>query len=185
MFGNEITSHLLVTFIYFLIVSVLRFKFDANLILLWTGALVGTFLLDIDHLLWWFYLHPEKEDSVEVNEIWKTKGFKGAKEIFRCLERYHFTHNRLVFHSAVFQVVLLLLAFYFLTSSGDLFASALIMAVNLHLLKDEWWDFFKRRENLADWLFWQIKGFTMNNLNIYMAVISSVFLMLTVLLIGS
>lgn len=161
----------------------MRFKLDANLILIWLGALFGTFFLDIDHLIWWFVTHPENEDSIEVNTVWKTHGFKGIKEIYRCLERYHFTHNRLIFHSAVFQIILLLLAFYLLSSGGDVFGSALIMSVNLHLLKDEWWDYLKRKEGLTDWLFWQVEGFTGKNPTVYLIIVSLIFLLLTGLLI--
>lgn len=184
---NEITSHLFVTFVYFLLVSVLKWKFDIGYLWLWIGALAGTFFLDIDHLLYWFVTHPEKEDSREAREI--VRGFRGVgdagklKELYLLGQKYHNTHHRLIFHSVVGQAVLLILAFYILSSGGSIFASALVMSINLHLLKDEWQAYFEDKEGLSDWLFWQIRLPMKKYLNLYLVGISVLFLILTRFLI--
>lgn len=196
IWNNEVISHLLVTFIYFFIVSVLRLVTGGvalgwlgmlGILELWLGAAIGVFLLDIDHLFYWWYLHPEKEDSMQAKGIWNQNNLKlkeKAKKLFELLQKYHVTHNRLMFHSVISQIVLLLLAFYLLTSGGSLFGSGIIMSINLHLLKDEWVDFLKNKEHFKDWLFWQIRE---TNLMVYakeyLAVASVIFLLLSVLLI--
>lgn len=166
IYQSEIVSHLLITFVYFFLVSVLRWKLDFNLFWLWLGAAVGTFFLDIDHLVYWLVTDPEKEDSKEARETIRrsttsTTGITSItgrlRELYVLLKRVHFTHTRLIFHSALGQIILLILAFYLLTSGGSVFGSAFIMAMNLHLLKDEWVDYQKDKGHLADWLFWQIK----------------------------
>lgn len=185
---SEIYSHLLVTFIYFLAVSVLRFKLDWNLLGLWLGALLGTFFLDIDHLIYWFITNTEKSDSIEAKKTVETKSFSvkaKIKELYRILKANHDSHTRLVFHSVVGQVILLILAFYLLTSGGSIFGSAFIISINLHLLKDEWFDYSNgKRLHLSDWLFWQVRGVsTEKHLSTYLIMVSALFLVFTGLLI--
>lgn len=190
---NEVFAHLLVTFVYFLLVSVSRWKFDFGLIWLWLGAFVGTFLLDFDHLIYWFITHPEEEDSIEAEKIVSdkmraAKGFSRIKEIikdsYELLQRVHSSHARLVFHSVVGQAILFVLAIYVITSGGSIFGSALVMAANLHLLKDEWTDFRRNKDHLADWLFWQIREPKLKEyLKEYLVGVTLVFLILTGLLI--
>ncbi|MGB9637254.1 MAG: hypothetical protein ACPLY7_00440 [Microgenomates group bacterium] len=184
LWRKEIFSHLLVAFVYFFLVSVLRWKLDWGVLMLWLGVLLGTFFLDIDHLIYWLVTHPEAEDSREVMEVWRTRGTRGIRRIREILENYHQSHNRLVFHSALGQVVLLILAVFVLTSGGSIFGSAFIMAINLHLLKDEWTDFGQNKDRLADWLFWQIREPKLKEyLKEYLVVASLLFLGLTGLLV--
>jgi hypothetical protein len=182
MFNSEIFSHLLLTFVYFVLVSLLRGNFDFSLVWLWLGALLGAFLLDIDHLLFWFWLRPQEGESIQARALAKMSNYRG---LYTLLKQTHEAHNRLVFHAATFQVVLLLLTFYVLTATNNLFGAGLVMAMNLHLLKDEWFDWLKgRREALADWLFWQVRGVLMADyLNLYLIFVSVVFLILSVFLI--
>jgi hypothetical protein len=182
MLSSEIFSHLLLTFIYFVLVSLLRGNFDFSLAWLWSGALLGTFLLDIDHLLFWFWLRPQEGESIQARALAKMSNYRG---LYTLLIQTHEAHNRLVFHTATFQVILLLLTFYVLTATNNLFGAGLVMAMNLHLLKDEWFDWFKgRREVLSDWLFWQVRGVAMMDyLNLYLAGATIIFLILTVFLI--
>lgn len=194
--NNEVWSHLLATFIYFFIVSVLRLVTGGGalggfgllgILELWLGAAIGVFLLDIDHLFYWWYLHPEKEDSKEAKNIWNKSGLKLKKKLKRLYElgqKWHNTHNRLMFHSAVAQVVLLLLSFYILTSGGSIFGSALIMSINLHLLKDVWTDFVERKEYLKDYLFWQVSQTRIvSYLKEYLILVTVVFFILSLFFI--
>lgn len=188
VFKNEIVSHFLVTFVYFLLVCVLRWDWKIwGLLEIWGGAMLGTFFLDIDHLLYWFVVHPEKEDAKEARGVWSLGNLgvaKKVKKLYGLLKKVHFAHNRLIFHSVVGQAILLILAFYLITSGGSIFGSAFILSINLHLLKDEWQDYFCSKIHLIDWLFWQIKGVvTEKQLTIYLIVVSLVFLVMTRLLI--
>lgn len=189
LFRSEVFSHLLVTFIYFFLVSVLRWELNWGLLTLWLGALFGAFFLDIDHLLYWFITHPEEESSREASGV--IGGIRGTGNIrgkivliYQLLQRAHESHTRLIFHSAIGQVILFILAIYIITSGGSIFGSALIMAVNLHLLKDEWTDFVEKKDHLSDWLFWQIREPKLKEyLREYLIAASLVFLILTGFLI--
>lgn len=155
MLKKEISSHFLVTLVWLVVISFLRWYLKWNLLWLWLGAFVGTFLIDIDHMIYWFFTYPEKQDSKIAKVLWQKRDFKG---LLLLLGRYHDTHTRLIFHSALFQVIVLLFSFYIFTSSGSLLTSGLVAGINLHLLKDEWEEIFEKKySHLNEWLFWQIK----------------------------
>jgi len=173
MLKKEITGHLIVSLIWLVAVSLLRWYLKWDLVWLWLGTLFGTFLLDLDHLIYWFFTHPEKQDSQTAKMLWQKKDFKG---LVLLLERYHDTHTRLIFHSALFQIIFLFFSFYIFTSSGSLFASGLAAGMNLHLLKDEWEDYFKNPSHLNDWLFWQVKKeISSETQKIYLVSVSAIF----------
>jgi len=178
---KELGSHFAASLVWLVAISFLRWYLKWNLIWLWLGTLGGTFLLDLDHLIYWFFTHPEKQDSQMARMLWQKKDFKG---LVLLLERYHDTHTRLIFHSALFQVIFLIFTFYIFTSSGSLFGSGLVAGMNLHLLKDEWEDYFKKPDHLNNWIFWQIKKeISLQEQKIFLILVLLIFVGLSFLLI--
>jgi len=171
---KEILGHFLVSLIWVMILSLLRWSLGWKLIYLWAGVALGTFILDIDHLIYWFVSHSEKQDSQLAKILWQKQDFPGLLSL---LARYHDTHTRLIFHSALFQGILFVLAFYIFTSGGSFFASGLVAAMNLHLLKDEWQEYLRGKEgHLNDWLFWQVqKEVNLRTQKIYLISVSAIF----------
>jgi len=176
--SREVVSHYLVTIIWLELITVLKWPIGWQLVWLWLGGLAGTFLLDIDHLIYWFFFQPEKQDSQMAKVLWQKRDFKG---LLLLLGRYHDTHLRLIFHTALFQAVLFIFSFYIFTSSGSLFASGLVAALNLHLLKDEWKEYLEKKyDHLKNWLFWQIKReISSETQKIYLIAASLVFIILS------
>lgn len=166
MFSGEIISHLLVSLVYFSLLLVLRWRWDFSLVEIGLGGLAGTFLLDLDYLLSRYFLQ-------------KKISFAGLAE------EISVRHRGLAFHTAIFQAILLMVSFFVLTSSNSNFGSALVLAMNLHLLKDEFWDYRQKgKDALAEWLFWQIKGdFLRRYLKAYLIGAGIIFAGLSVLLI--
>lgn len=186
---NELASHLFVFLVYFFLLSLLRFKLDGYLVWLWVGGLIGTYLLDVDHIIYWFWTHPEKEDSIKALGITRRiRGIGGIreireimKELYQLLKENHQSHNRLTFHTITFQIILLVLTVYVLSSSGSYFGAGLVLAMNLHLLKDIWQDYFiKGKEGLAEWFLWQIRGWGVEGrLKEYLILVSLVFILMS------
>lgn len=172
-YQKEIVSHYLVTLAFLLVM--LFFKgINLGLLFLSLGSILGTFFLDVDHLVYWFYFHPEKQDSKIALMLWHKKDIEGMLAL---LGRYHDTHTRLVFHTFFFQMVLLVFSFFIFTSGGSLFASGLVAAMNLHLLKDEWEEFLEKNyDHLNDWLFWQVKRkVNFEEQKLYLVLVSLIF----------
>lgn len=194
---NELASHLFIFLAYFIVLSLLRFKLDINLIWLWVGGLIGTYLLDVDHLIYWFVSHPEEEDSKQAVGIIKSfgggVGGEGGREtgreksfsllkktvvdLYQLGQESHYTDNHLIFHTITFQVILLILTVYVLSSSGSYFGAGMVLAMNLHLLKDCWQDYLVRgKEVMAEWFLWQVRGWGVERyLKEYLVLVSLVF----------
>lgn len=113
----------------------------------WVGGLIGTLLPDLDHAIYALYLRPQELSSQRVNymlkkkEIWETIKFLGETRGER---------TRLIFHSAVFQIVFLVLTFWVITSSGGTFGRGIVLAFFLHLLIDQAVD-ITETGGLANW----------------------------------
>jgi len=182
MLKREVTSHLLVTLAWLGIVTLLRWSWHWNLILLWLGGLAGTFLLDIDHLLYTLWIYPQELTSIRVRNLIEQRRFKDALIL---LADTHEERFKFAFHNALFQPILYVVCFFVLTSTGSLFGASLVMAMALHLLKDELEPLLLGREEyLRKWLFWQIKTeVSFYNQKLFVVLMLIVFLGLNLLLI--
>ncbi|PJC27871.1 hypothetical protein CO054_03190 [Candidatus Shapirobacteria bacterium CG_4_9_14_0_2_um_filter_39_11] len=182
MLKREVTSHLLVTLVWLGIVTLLRWSWHWNLILLWLGGFVGTFLLDTDHLLYTLIIYPQELTSMRVRRLLELRRFKEALVLLTDTHEERFKSS---FHNALFQPILYVVCFFVLTSTGSLFGASLVMAMALHLLKDELEPLLLGREEyLRKWLFWQIKTeVSFYNQKLFVVLMLIVFLGLNLLLI--
>ncbi len=114
------------------------------------GFIWGSFFIDIDHLIYWYFLAPDLPESQKAKKLVKDKDIVG---FFAHLERTHSHHTSLIFHHFFFQIVLAIITLFIFTSSDSVFAKAFILAINVHLLTDEIDDFFKNPTRLQAWLF--------------------------------
>lgn len=80
-----------------------------NFIFLFLGLLVGSLILDIDHLIFWFYLRPNLEESRLALMAWKKGDFRS---LLKLLKSTHLNHTNLIFHHYFFQVVMVLISFF-------------------------------------------------------------------------
>jgi hypothetical protein len=182
MLKKEISSHLLVTIIWLVIVTLLRWQWHWNLLLLWLGGLLGTFLIDLDHLLYTLVIYPQEVTSLRVKNLLQQRHYK---ETLTLLIDTHDERLKLAFHNAPFQVVFWVLCFFVLSSTGSLLGSGLVMAMALHLLKDEWELLFQgKEEHLRQLLFWPVKKeISFNQQKTFLLLMIIVFLGLNFLLI--
>jgi len=151
---KEIINHLIASLIIFVLVEIIwllggNFSFlKAGLFLL--GLALGTFLLDTDHLIYWFFLKPELGESKQAKIFWQQRNWRG---LFKFLGEDHKNHTSLVFHHFIFQAVLLTLAFFVLSSTSGIFGKGLVLALSAHLLVDQLVDLRKKPDHLKTWLF--------------------------------
>lgn len=179
---REFRRHLLVTFIWLVLITLLRWSWHWNLILLWLGGLVGTFLLDIDHLLYVLAIYPQELTSMRVKRLVDQRQFKQALIL---LADTRGERVRLSFHNALFQPIFYVFCFFVLTSTGSLFGAGLVMTMALSLLEDEFELLLADKdEELRKWLFWQVKGeISLQNQKFFVILMLLIFLGLNLLLI--
>lgn len=192
MIKKELFSHYLVTLIWLAALAVLRAIFSASAfstlsqlfswLVFCLGALLGTFVLDLDHVFYVLLIHPEEETSQKVKRLIRQKEYK---EAFLVLVNTHLERIKLSFHNAIFQVFFMVFCFWVLTSTGSWLGKGLAMAMALHLLKDEIELLFKGYEDrLRAWLFWPIKReVSFQEQKVFVILMLLVFLGLNLLLI--
>lgn len=182
MFKKEFLSHFFITLIWLLIITLLRWSWQWNLIWLWLGGFIGTFLIDLDHFIYLFFTNPHELTSQRAQRLWEQKHLKELVILtFNTTEE----RIRLAFHNVLFQLILFILCFFVLTSTGSLFGSGLVMSMALHLLKDEFHEWqVGREERLGQWLFWPIKmEVSLQNQKIFLIFMALLFVGLNFFLI--
>ena len=150
---KEFRNHFLPLLGLFLLIAPIWFFAKvpiSQIIFLFLGFLLGSFLLDIDHFIFWFFIKPNIEESRLVQTAFQKKDFKS---IFSLFESTHKAHHNLIFHHYFFQITLILISFFVFTSSTNVFTKAILFALNLHLLIDEIVDFYTDKKAIQNWLF--------------------------------
>ena len=150
---HDFRYHLLASSVIFIFAAIFLVIFKVNtlkLFYLFLGFFIGSFILDIDHFLFWFFLKPNLEESRLARITIKNGDFVA---IYRLLKASHQTHYNLIFHHYFFQIILVLFSFFIFTSTNNIFVSSLVLSLNLHLIIDELIDYLKDPKILQKWLF--------------------------------
>ncbi len=114
---------------------------------LWAGGLVGTLLPDVDHFIYIFFLKPYELTSQRASSMLEKRSILKTLEF---LAETRYERTKIIFHTASFQLIFLLLTFWVLTSSGSIFGRGLVLAFFLHLLVDQAVD-LNQMGNLSNW----------------------------------
>jgi hypothetical protein len=181
---HDFRYHLLASTVLFIFISIFLVIFkvkNIELFYLFLGLFLGTFILDIDHFIFWFFLKPNLEESRLARTVVKKHDFKA---IYRLIKASHQTHYNLIFHHYFFQSILALFSFFIFTSTDNLFVSSLVISLNLHLLIDELIDYFHNPKILQKWLFArESTQLPVKLLGRYLILFSSIFAVFIFLLI--
>ena len=147
MVKKQLSYYYLATFALFTIVSLLRGWYTSPIfIAFWFGGAVGAILPDIDHLIYVYFMRPQDVTSQRAMSLMEQKKI-GAT--FNLLYRTQNERSKLIFHSALFQILFTVLAFLVITSSSSLFGRGLVLAFLLHLCIDQYFDL--HRGNFMAW----------------------------------
>lgn len=144
---KELFVHLLATVVFFIIITILNRFFSLYYWPLWVGGIIGTFLPEIDHLIYVYYLQPNDINSQRFVYL---KGQGNLIKAFEILATSRGERTKLIFHTVLFQLIFLVLTYLVVSTSGSLFAVGLVIAFSLHLLVDQFTDLMKL-ENLNIW----------------------------------
>ena len=144
---KEIFIHFAFLVSFLIFVSLFKNYLSFSYWPLWLGAVVGTILPDVDHFIYIFFLKPHELTSQRASAMLKKRSIMGT---FEFLAETRYERTKIIFHTAAFQLVFVLLAFWVLTSSGSIFGRGLVTAFLLHLLVDQSVD-FNEMGSLSNW----------------------------------
>lgn len=131
---KELVTHFAFFVAYFLLASIFQGWFKVEYLLLWLGGILGTFLPDLDHLIYVYFLRPQEATSQKVASMIEGGEVKKSLEF---LTETSDKREKLIFHTAFFQVLFLVLTYLVITSSGSIFGRGLVLAFSLSLFIDQ------------------------------------------------
>jgi hypothetical protein len=125
-FWREFVSHLSVTVAYLLIVSLFMRSFSLHF---WIGGIVGTQILDIDHLLYLF-INSKEKSCQKFFRIWREKKYQ--KAIFYLVSLHKNDNQKKLLHNGFFGMIWAILCLLVLIMNRGLFQMGLMLSVYLH-----------------------------------------------------
>ena len=131
---KELLIHFSFLVSFFIFVSIVKGWLTFSFWPLWLGGLVGSLLPDADHLIYIYLLRPHELTSQRVNQMLGKRRFSDS---LRLLAETRSERTKLIFHTATFQLIFLVLTFLVVTSSASIFGRGLVLAFYLHLLIDQ------------------------------------------------
>ena len=134
-------------FLLLILLTIIKRWFDYSYAFLWLGAIFGFYLPFVDHLFYAYIVRPDLEVSGNIKALMR------PKTIGRLISFVNETKDqreRLIIHTAYFQVVFLLLTLYVLTSSGNLLGRGLVYGFSFSLFVEEL-ILFRKTGELKSW----------------------------------
>lgn len=120
--------------ILLIVLTITKGWFDYYYVFVWTGVLIGYYLPFIDHLFYAYFLRPGSAVSVNIRRLVSSKKIR---ELIVYVNDTKNEREKLIIHTAYFQIVFLLLTFFILTSSGSLFGRGLVYGFSLRLFVEQ------------------------------------------------
>jgi hypothetical protein len=174
---KEIIIHYSFLFSLFIFISLAKGWMGLFYWPFWVGGIVGNILPDLDHFIYVYFLKPHELTSQRVGYMMEKKNLSRS---FRLLAETRSERTKLIFHSGLFQLIFVILAFLVVTSSGNLFSRGVVLAFFLHLLVDQAVDFMETG-NMNNWTGGHIE-IDKNQAKVYWSIMFLVLLLLSFVL---
>lgn len=163
---KEVFLHILSTLVLVVLVSILKFLYAPNFIVLFSlGATLGMILPDVDHLIYAFFLHPTDLSSQRIKTKVETRHFlDGLFLLYTTRDE----RRDLIFHNLFFVAIFIIFSFLVVSSSNSLLGRGLVISFLVHLLVDQIRD-IQMLKNPNSWFKYNVFNLTENKLKVFFA----------------
>lgn len=144
---KEIFIHFAFLISFFIFISIAKGYISLSYWPFWLAGVLGTVLPDIDHFIYIYFLRPYEYNSQRAGYMLGKKDVAGT---LRFLAETRYERTKIIFHTATFQIIFVVLSFWVITSSGSIFGRGLVLAFLLHMLTDQIVDFMETG-SLSTW----------------------------------
>lgn len=144
---RELSIHFVYWLIVFALIVLVKQYFSWFYLPFIIGGLLGVILPDLDHLIYVYFIRPQDLTSQRVNYL------LNKSEVIRSVELLYETREErkeLIFHTLLFEGILLVLMFWMLSSSSSMLGRGLAISFMLHLAVDQFID-LKNIGNMDTW----------------------------------
>ena len=145
---KELFIHFSFLISFFILVSVFKGWLSLSYWPLWVGGILGNFLVDVDHLIYVYFLKPHELTSKRVDYMVGKRNVSASLDL---LAETREERKDLIFHTIFFQLIFVVLTFFVVTSSSSILGRGIVLAFSLHLLVDQAVDLMELG-NLNAWL---------------------------------
>lgn len=152
MFRKQAPFYSATLLVYLGIITLLSWPIPWQLSFFWVGGFFGLLLYNLDHVAYLLWQAPEAATAVKFRQLSKERRFR---ETFTLLEETSQERKRLVGHSVIFQIVLVVLAFFAVSSTASYFGKGMVMGMFLYSLVNQGLLLLRGRD-LTNWL-WQVR----------------------------
>lgn len=143
-----------------------------NAVLALVGAIIGFLLIDLEYVVHAYVVDPSSDVSMRIREFIHMRNFSGLIDFYN---REEYTFGELSVRSAMFQIILAVMALMTITNQSWILARALALSMSINLLYFQFQEFV-RTGTLQRW-FWVFNGeLHVNFYKLYMLAILFVFL---------
>ncbi|MDA1338230.1 MAG: hypothetical protein O2871_02610 [bacterium] len=114
------------------LIIISTFKFDVfTILLVLAGGLLASFFPYLDFVINAFLINPQSESSTEIKSLFLRREYK---KLINLVDSNSFSENKPTINSAHFQVILLMLGFYFITTRPVLFGFSFLLSLIFNLI---------------------------------------------------
>jgi len=164
---REISVHLVLLFLFLAIVAIFRHFFNLDSWPFWIGTIIGNFLPDLDHIIYLLFLEPQDLTAQRTDFLVNKREFRRAIEL---LYETRAERKNLIFHTILFQIIMIILTFWMMSSSASVFGKGLSLAFLIHLCVDQLVDLFDTK-SLSSWFNFLPFKFEFNQSKLYLILV--------------
>lgn len=139
---KDLLIHFAFSLAFFTLITLFKGRIELAFIPFWVGGIIGTLLPDVDHLLYVYFFRPSEATSQKVSGLISENKYKESWDI---LTSTRSERSGLIFHTAGFQIIFLVFAFFVTTSTISLLAKGIVLAFALHLIADQLVDYIETK----------------------------------------
>ncbi len=151
MWRKKVTTYSSILLVYLVVITILRWQIAWRWLFFWLGGFMGLALFNLDHLVYLLWQVPDDPNTPVLKRLLKERK---VMPILDFLSKTTPSRSRLVAHSIIFQLALVVLGFFALTSTAGIFGKGLMIGLFLYPLIAQGGALL-RGEDIAGW-FWQV-----------------------------
>lgn len=160
---KEITTHVAASLVFFAPLIFLHSMGGVTFLSFFAGVLLGSFLPDIDHLIYVLFLKPKEITSQRVRSKLASGSFYSVVTL---LFSTRDERKKLIFHNIVFQLFFVIFSFLIVSSSSSIFGRGLVLSFLLSLVVDQVLD-IRFKLSATRWLHGFFMPLTSQQFNLY------------------
>lgn len=163
IFVNRYKIPLLISLV--VAIGIIALSVESNVfkgLLVFLGSILAMFFLDLEIIIankLWYGEIIENNNKHSISSLKKVLdqiiNSKSISMYLALVEKIEYRTTSLIFQSAIFQIVLLILTLFLIYTDGNLFVKSFVLSLNAHILYAEFLEYTKTK-NIDRWFYFYV-----------------------------